>query len=87
VNANLYLNSNDSMTSHSGFPLLTTVGNVLQITNNDILVDLDMPSMASVSELDIRFNDALCQSDVDAFASTLIIERGVTELYGNDDGC
>lgn len=82
--------SNSSLIKLTALYGLNEVGGQLSIRSNDALSSLDgldNISPASISELDISFNDLLSTCHVKSVCNYLASPNGTVEIYGNAVGC
>ena len=84
VGRGLYIT--DTTLTDLNLPALVSVGIKLQISSNPALMDISLPALATVQEMAIVSNAALCQSIVDEIVSRVDV-GGETYASRNRDGC
>jgi hypothetical protein len=90
IDGDLRLDHNFDLTSLTGLEGLTSIGGQLVIIQHDALISLsgiDNIDAASISDLNIRYNDLLSTCEVQSICDYLSTPNGTVTIHSNATGC
>lgn len=90
IGGDLSIECNDTLVSLSGLDNVTSIGGELQIRDNDDLLSLsglDNIDANSINDLEITFNSALSNCEVESICDYLTSPNGSIIIYENATGC